>query len=258
MADPQPSSGATSLPTEPGDPRLDGWYHTIELGGGLVSRGYYDHRPVVDSYGLPPSLEGMTALDVGTGDGFFAFEMERRGAARVLAVDLPKLAECDWVPRMRRRLTADTAENSDWPDRFRMARRLLGSAVEYEFCSVYELSPERLGTFDVVFCGSLLLHLQDPLRALHAIRSVTGGIAVIETAIDAGLESDPHRRPLLAFGSLDREQEIGELNSYWLFTTQALEHMMLYADFDPVQPQPAFELPPRGLPVTAVVGHAAT
>ena len=32
----------------PGDPRLDGWYHTIELAPGLVTRAVYDHRPIVD------------------------------------------------------------------------------------------------------------------------------------------------------------------------------------------------------------------
>jgi 2-polyprenyl-3-methyl-5-hydroxy-6-metoxy-1,4-benzoquinol methylase len=34
--------------------------------------------------------------------------------------------------------------------------------------SVYDLSPERVGRFDVVVCGSLLLHMRDPARALEA------------------------------------------------------------------------------------------
>ncbi len=76
---------ADNLPTQPDDPRLDQWYHTIDLGNGLTTRGIFDHRSVVHCYGLPESLEGKTCLDVGTGDGFFAFEMERRGAARVVA-----------------------------------------------------------------------------------------------------------------------------------------------------------------------------
>src|SRR5262245_62521924 len=68
------------LPSRSDDPQLENWYHTIELGNGLVSRGFYDHRPVVNCYGLPDSLCGKTALDIGTADGFWAFEMERRGA----------------------------------------------------------------------------------------------------------------------------------------------------------------------------------
>ena len=41
--------------------------------------------------------------------------------------------------------------------------------------SVYDLDPERDGRFDVVVCGSLLLHLRDPVRALEAIRGVCAG-----------------------------------------------------------------------------------
>ena len=242
------------LPTSADDPRLDGWYHTLELAPGIVTRGYYDHRPVANRYGLPRTMDGMSALDVGTADGFFAFEMERRGA-RVTAVDLPNLGACDWVPRMRRKLTPETLEDASWPGRFRLARRMLGSAVDYRHLSVYELSPDSLGTFDVVFCGSLLLHLQSPLAALHAIRSVTEGMAVIETAISPELERGHPDTPALSFGSRAEEKEIGELNSYWLFTTRALEDMLLYADFREVEPQGVFELPPHDLPVTSVVGR---
>jgi len=54
----------------------------------------------------PTSLEGKTALDAGTGDGFFAFEMERRGAERVVAIDVARVADCDWLPRMKSRVGA--------------------------------------------------------------------------------------------------------------------------------------------------------
>jgi len=36
-----------------------------------------------------PDLRGARCLDIGTADGFWAFEMERRGAADVLATDRP-------------------------------------------------------------------------------------------------------------------------------------------------------------------------
>src|SRR5436190_1863508 len=54
---------------------------------------------------------------------------------------------------------------------FEIAREALGSRVERVVASVYDLSPQRLGKFDVVVCGSLLLHLRDPVGALGAIRS---------------------------------------------------------------------------------------
>src|SRR5574338_709630 len=68
------------------------WYHTIDLGHGVVTRGDYDLRPLLREYGIPASLAGKSVLDVGPGHGFFSFEFERRGAARVTTAELP-----DWT-----------------------------------------------------------------------------------------------------------------------------------------------------------------
>jgi tRNA (mo5U34)-methyltransferase len=67
---------------------------------------------------------------------------------------------------------------------FEIAREALGSRVEKREISVYELSPKRVGTFDVVVCGSLLLHLKDPVSALEAIRSVCPGSLLSAEQID--------------------------------------------------------------------------
>ena len=77
------------------------WYHTIELAPGVVTPGTFDLRDQVDRYGLPERLDGMRALDIGTQNGFWAFEMERRGAAEVVALDLDDERELDWPPRRR-------------------------------------------------------------------------------------------------------------------------------------------------------------
>ena len=52
----------------------------LHIRGGVVTPGLFDHRPLVPQYGLPESLSGKRALDVATFDGFWAFELERRGA----------------------------------------------------------------------------------------------------------------------------------------------------------------------------------
>lgn len=247
-------SGSKNLPTSNDDPRLQGWYHTIELGNGLISKGIFDHRSVVDLFGIPKSLEGMRVLDVATADGFFAFEMERRGAAEVVAIDVNRLAECDWVPRMVRPDMASIREAQDWKNRFQIAHALLDSAVERVHCSVYDLSPDIVGTFDLVFCGDLLLHLQCPLQALHGIRSVTKGSAIIETPYDHQLETAFPDEPYLRFGSRHVETDLGSTNTFWLMNTRALEDMMLYADFASVGPFGKFVVPP-GLAVTAVIGR---
>ncbi len=79
------------------------WYHTLELGPGLVTEGWFDLRPYVGEYGLPERMDGMRVLDIGTWDGFWAFEMERRGAD-VAAIDLPALGDAEWPPIHRERL----------------------------------------------------------------------------------------------------------------------------------------------------------
>ena len=242
----------TAAAAGPGDSLLAGWYHTIELGSALVTNGAYDHRLVVDRYGFPESLSGKRVLDVGTADGFFAFEMERRGADEVVAMDVDGWEAVDALP------TVDTSDRQ-WTGRahFELARRALGSRVRLVSCSVYELSPETAGIFDVVFCGSLLLHLHNPLLALTNIRSVTRELAVVETAHDPHLEATVPATPALRFGAREIEQAAGsELGSnclYWWMNSAGLVEMMTYAGFGSVTALEPFQLPPAGHP--ALVAH---
>lgn len=174
------------------------WYHTIEIAPGVVTPGLFDLRGIVES--LPwPDVSGLRCLDVGTFDGFLAFELERRGAAEVVATDIGSHEEWDWPHHMRIRgpeYMRDAAGMRTGRG-FEVAKRLLGSSVERTISSVYELDPERLGQFDVVVCGSLMLHLRDPLRALVAIRSVCRGKFMSSEEIDGQLTVLQGRRPTL-------------------------------------------------------------
>ena len=128
------------------------WWHTIELAPGVVTPGGWELRPT--SSALPwPDVRGKRCLDVGTADGFWAFELERRGAAEVVATDLPSA--------FQQRARA----------RFELARELRGSRVVYEERDVYDLD----GEYDIVFMGFVLQMVRDPLRALEAIRGVCRG-----------------------------------------------------------------------------------
>ena len=165
------------------------WYHTIELPGGVVTPGQFDTRGAVRHVPLPADLSGMRVLEVGTWDGFWAFELERRGAASVTAIDLDDAARWDWPPRVR--LAAEPHGGMQYLAAFRrghagfdLAREALGSTVERLDLSVYDLDPEVHGRFDLVFLGSLLLHLQDPVRALERIRAVAGGPLVVSDAVE--------------------------------------------------------------------------
>ena len=252
------------LPTSADDDRLNGWYHTLELAPGIVTGAVWDHRSTVDKVGLPPSMAGKTALDVGTADGFWAFEMERRGADRVVAIDVARSGDVDLLPRHRALCSEEELDCEIWPVRFLTAQLMLGSKVEYRNCSVYDLSPETVGRFDVVYCGSLLIHLFNPLQALINIRNVTKEIAVIEATMfhPDPLEETFPDRPYMGFGKLDSEGDRPGFDvGYWSFTPRALSDMMIYAGFAWVEPLDSFPMQRAGIaatiPVTPIIAHVA-
>lgn len=202
------------------------WYHTIELEPGLVTPGWFDLRPIVDL--LPwPDIRGKRCLDVGPYDGFLSFELERRGASEVVAADIGDHTEWDWPPAIRDRGPEALAEitGAGVGDGFAIAKRALGSAVERVELSVYDLAPDRIGTFDVVVCGSLLLHLRDPLRALAAIASVCDGHFLSAEEIRLGLTLRHRRRPL---AELDG---VGELCQWWVPNAAGHARMVESAGF---------------------------
>lgn len=165
------------------------WYHSIELAPGVVTPGWFDLRPIVEA--MPwPDVRGKRCLDVGTWDGFLAFELERRGAAEVVAIDIGSHENWDWPPVLRSRGAPDVLGEIAGREQgvgFRVARDALGSSVDHRTMSVYDLSPDAVGEFDVVTCGSLMLHLRDPMRALERIRSVCRGAFLSSEEIDLTL-----------------------------------------------------------------------
>lgn len=179
------------------------WYHTMELAPGVVTPGWFDLRPVIAD--LPwPDVQGKRCLDVGTYDGMLAFELERRGADYVMATDIGEHELWDWPPRTRAR-GPEVLREMAGPQKglgFEIARELLGSSVEKKVISIYELSPETVGEFDIVVCGSLLLHLRDPLRALEAIRSVCRERFLSIESVQLWTSVLFRRRPLLLFDGL--------------------------------------------------------
>lgn len=211
------------------------WYHTIEMPDGTVTPGLFDHRPVLARYGLPDRGADLRVLDVGTFDGFFAFEFERRGA-EVVALDVPDAEQMDWPAPLR---TATNYERAATYDNFDVARAALGSGVTRERLTVYDASPERVGHFDVVFVGSLLLHLRDPVHALEALRSVCTGRLQVVDAVDPWLDR------LGALGSLARFQARDGRLEWWVPNRRCLRQMVEAAGFVDVQVGPRFSVPFR-------------
>jgi tRNA (mo5U34)-methyltransferase len=142
------------------------WFQNIDLG--------HDIRTAPDHFlgdyptfkferfaeALPEKLEGRSVLDVGCNAGFYAIEMKKRGAGRVLGID------SDERYLDQARLAADTLGYSD---------------IEYRNMSVYDVG--ALGeTFDWVIFMGVLYHLRHPLLALDLIREhVAGDMMLFQT-----------------------------------------------------------------------------
>ncbi len=225
--------------------RRIGWYHTLELAPGHETDGMFDLRPYVSRYGLPERMDGMRALEIGTWDGFWAFEMEKRGA-EVVALDLDDERDLDWPPRRRpERFPAGRRG-----DGFRLAKEILGSRVERVDLSVYHASPEELGTFDLVFCGSVLLHLRDQLLALERIAGLCRGLFISAEEYDvlSGLVPFP-----VARYRADRPSAV----VFWLPSARTWRRMLWTAGFDGVEEHGRFKLHSRrGFSVRHAVLHA--
>ncbi len=148
------------------------WYHTLELAPGVLTPGRIDLRQTAARV-LPDDLRGLRALDVGTFDGFWAFELERRGA-EVVAIDIDSVGDAQLLPRNRAAIERTADEWGIEIGRgFRIAAELRGSAVRRVTCSVLELTTEAIGgPVDVAFMGALLVHLRDPVLGLQRIFDV--------------------------------------------------------------------------------------
>ncbi len=157
------------------------WYHTIELAPGILTPGWFDLRELATRLPLPDSLEGKRCLDIGTFDGFWAFEMEKRGAAEAIGLDILDPRAWDWPWGSDDAVVDALEERKDAGRGFDIAREAVGSSARRIEGSVYELDPDVHGSFDFVYLGSLLLHLRDPVGALERVRSVcTGQLLVVD------------------------------------------------------------------------------
>jgi tRNA (mo5U34)-methyltransferase len=196
----------------------------------VTTPGWFDLRHLVGR--LPwPDVKGKRCLDIGTFDGFFAFELERRGASEVVAIDVEDHLLWDWPPDYRATDLPRDPGFSGPPKGagFRLAREITGAKVDWRPINVYDLNPSDLGTFDVVVMGSLLIHLRDPVRALEAVRSVTGQFFMSSDQIQTGLTLRSRRLPLYTLNGS------GGMCQWFNFNAAGHERLLYAAGFEIVQ-----------------------
>lgn len=167
------------------------WFHSIDLGNGIVTPGVDRSARRLQNIHMPKNLTGMSVLDIGTFDGFYAFEAERRGA-RVVATD-----------------TAVWRNPDIGRHGFDLAYQTLGSSVDAREIDVLDLSPDTVGTFDLVLFLGVLYHLPNPLLALERVASVARRQLIMETSVDL-LGT---RRPAAAFYPGD--ELLDDASNWW-------------------------------------------
>jgi tRNA (mo5U34)-methyltransferase len=183
------------------------WYHTMELADGVWTRGENDTAEQLNRIGLPQDLTGLTVLDLAASNGFYSFEAERRGASRVLAVD-------QW------------AHPTHSLKQFLLAREALGSQVEYKQADINDVTPDDIGTFDLVFFMGLLYHLENPMLGLRHARALTAKLLIVESEILHTLNPEV---PIMRFWPGD--SLAGDASNFWSPNPECLLKMPIECGF---------------------------
>lgn len=169
------------------------WYHSINLGQGVVTPGASESVPLSGPE-LPP-FTGRRVLDIGAWDGYYSFAAERGGARGVVAldhyawcVDIPARdaywAECGKLGQMpdpARDLTDFWRPEAPGRRGFEIAKDVLGSAVQPVVGDFATMDLAPLGTFEVVLYLGVLYHVKEPVTVMERLRAITTEVAVIET-----------------------------------------------------------------------------
>ena len=225
------------------------WWHTIEVAPGVVTPGGWDLRATAERIPWPP-LEGARCLDIGTMDGFWAFEMERRGGAEVVASDVHDTGADPFDPRRPVYPSPYGREEN-----FRLAAELRGSRATYRERNVYDLDPEEDGVFDGVFKGYVLQMLRDPLRGLDRVRRVCRGhLLLLETL---SLPLDRLRAPVARLDARHDGREFFVFNRRALAKALELTGWRVDAVSGAIRDHAGPAVGPSDLPRRARLLHAA-
>ena len=208
------------------------FYHTVEVPGYGVIRGFWDLRGRVDEYLGNYDFGGKRVLEIGPASGFLTFEMERRGA-EVVALEVPDDPGWDFVPfpneviqpiLMPRRRHMRRIKNSFW-----FLHRIYNSRAQLcygDSCNI----PNEIGKFDVAIMASVLLHCERPVRVIAECSKLADTLIVCDT-YNPMLEGNP--ACLLVpdannqiydtwwkFSTTYFEQYFGVIGFHYTFTTQ--------------------------------------
>jgi tRNA (mo5U34)-methyltransferase len=150
---------------------LGEWFHNLDLYGVPTAPNHFlgDFPNIKWKHiepAIPRDLSGATVLDIGCNGGFYSIEMKRRGAERVIGIDV----------------------DDRYLNQARFAAEALGLEIEFAKRSVYEVD-SLPGQFDFVLFMGVLYHLRYPLYALDKVVQKVAGKLVFQTMIRGSEET---------------------------------------------------------------------
>lgn len=223
------------------------WWHSIRFPDGTVTPGERSPQILEQAWAdmSLPDLHGKTVLDIGAWDGWFSFQAEKHGAARVVALDYfvwsvdfsqahqhaAYVKECIAAGRPAIPLGPGCPffDSATLPGQrgFKAARAALGSKVEDVAEDFTQADMQCIGVFDIVFFLGVFYHLQEPLAALRRLHQVTKELAVIETE---AIEVPGHEeRAMLRFTPGDEVN--GDSSNWWFPNELAMKGLLSTAGF---------------------------
>ncbi len=144
---------------------LGQWFHNLDLHGVPTAPDHFlgDFPNIKWKHiegSIPRDLSGACVLDIGCNGGFYCVELKRRGAERVLGIDV----------------------DDRYLNQARFAAEELGLEIEFEKRSVYDVA-NIAGQFDYVLFMGVFYHLRYPLFALDNIIKKVGGKLIFQTMV---------------------------------------------------------------------------
>jgi tRNA (mo5U34)-methyltransferase len=211
--------------------RLGPWYHNVVFAPGVMTNPSNPDYPasrwrVLDQV-IPRDLSGKSVLDIGCNSGFFSLEMKKRGAARVVGVDI--------MPH----LLAQSRFASHWFD----------LPLELYECGAYDV-PSLDSKFDAVVFIGVLYHLKHPLYALEQVASICNETMYFQSVVrgpkgDVVPEDDYPSEEETAFDHPDwpklyfvEKKFNGDESNWWFATRSCLRAMLRTAGFRTVEDTP--------------------
>jgi tRNA (mo5U34)-methyltransferase len=206
---------------------LGGWFHNLDLRGIKTAPDHFlGDYPAVKwqrfANAIPADLRGQSVLDIGCNSGFYAIEMKRRGADRVVGIDY----------------------DATYLAQARFAAEVIGADIELQQLSVYDVA--KLGEkFDLVLFMGVLYHLRHPLLALDLIHEHVAKDLLVYQSMQRGsdevapvaddypfCETEIFTRPGFPHLYFIEKRYSGDPTNWWIPTQACSEALLRSAGFE--------------------------